>query len=388
MFESLHQGTTVTLKHKFTAEEVDQFAALSGDYNPLHLNNTFAQQHGFKGRVVYGMLTGAYISNVLGNLLPGPGALWLSQSMKFVAPVYIDDEINIEVSVQQKSEALHTLVLDIHVYNQRQEVVLTGEARVMVMHHQKPFSWDNITAIITGSSRGIGAALAETLGRHKANIVVNYLNNQAAAEDVVATIMNSGGKALSVQADITTLTGCQTLTDAAKDHFGGATVLVNNATPFIDRKPFLETSWSEFDRYYQTYIFSAFNLAQQVIPFMKDQGFGRIIHILSSAVTGTPPRNMSAYIAAKSALLGLSKSMAIELAGLGITVNCISPSVVTTDQWQETPEKRMRAMAMSNPSGRLSTPDDIAKAALSLIGEGGQYITGTNLLITGGEVML
>ncbi len=132
-FAELKQGDTVRWRHEVTADEVDSFARLSGDVNPLHLDDAFGRQHGFRGRVVHGALMSAFISRVLGTELPGPGCLWLSQTMRFARPVYIADPIEVVVRVVHKSESLRTLVLETTVENLRGETVLEGEAKVAVL---------------------------------------------------------------------------------------------------------------------------------------------------------------------------------------------------------------------------------------------------------------
>ena len=132
-FAELKQGDTVRWRHEVTSEEVDCFARLSGDVNPLHLDDAFGQEHGFRGRVVHGALVSAFISRVLGTELPGPGCLWLSQSMRFTRPVYVAEPIEVVVRVLHKSESLRTLVLETIVENPRGETVLVGEAKVTAL---------------------------------------------------------------------------------------------------------------------------------------------------------------------------------------------------------------------------------------------------------------
>ena len=120
---------------------------------------------------------------------------------------------------------------------------------------------------------------------------------------------------------------------------------------------------------------------------MKERGFGRFVNILTTAIWGTPPPNLAGYVAGKSALWGLARSMAVEVAPFGITVNGVSPSAVMTDQWEDTPDRRRRSVAMSIPAQRLASPEEIAAMVLFLIGPEGSYITGTNVPVAGGEVM-
>jgi acyl dehydratase len=131
-FAEVKRGDTVRWRHEVTAEEVDAFARLSGDVNPLHLDDAFGRRYGFQGRVVHGALVSAFISRVLGTELPGPGCLWLSQSMRFTRPVYIADPIEVVVRVVHKAESLRTLLLEATIKNLRRETVLEGEAKVRV----------------------------------------------------------------------------------------------------------------------------------------------------------------------------------------------------------------------------------------------------------------
>jgi len=385
-FASFEDGETTRWRHRVSSDEVDQFAALSGDDNPLHMDATFARQHGFKGRVVHGMLIGGFLSRMLGTRLPGPGVVWLSQSLRFVRPVYVDEEIEVVVQVSHTSE-LGTMQLDTEVFNHKGEPVVTGQAKVMLLQSEQKVAWQDITAIVTGGGRGIGAASALALGEKKARVVVNYLENRKAADSVVEQIEKSGGRALAVQADVSSPRGAKTLVGAALDAFGRVNAIVNSASPPIVRKPFVEGEWSEIETYLHTYVQSAYALAREALPGMREVGFGRIVNVLSTAMWGTPPAEMSSYVVAKSALWGLTKAMAVELAPLGITVNAISPSAVITDQWQDEPDSRARALAARIPLRRLATPENVAQAVTFLIGPEGSYITGTNLPIAGGEVM-
>jgi phosphate acetyltransferase len=131
-FDELKQGDAVRWRHEVTAEEVDAFARMSGDVNPLHLDDAFSEERGFRGRVVHGALVNAFISRLLGTELPGPGCLWLSQSTRFTRPVYVADPIEVVVRVVHKSEALRTLVLETTVENLLGETLLVGEAKVSV----------------------------------------------------------------------------------------------------------------------------------------------------------------------------------------------------------------------------------------------------------------
>ncbi len=247
--------------------------------------------------------------------------------------------------------------------------------------------WTERVALVTGGSRGIGAAVAAALGRERARVVVNYRSGADAAAEVVGTIEAGGGQAVAVRADITEAEGVQQLADAALEAFGRVDVVVNNATPLIERKPLEEVEWEEIDRYWRAYVQGPYLLAQRLVPGMKERGYGRFVHMLTTAVWGTPPPHMAGYVTAKSALWGLAKSMAVELAPYGITVNAVSPSAVITDQWSAEPEARRRSLALKVPAQRLASPQEVAATVMFLLGEQGGYMTGANLPVAGGEVM-
>lgn len=386
-FAALRVGDVASWTHVLTAAELDAFTTLSGDDNPLHVDDSYARQQGFRGRVVHGMLLGAFLSRVVGTVLPGPGALWLSQSIRWARAAYVEDRIEIEVRVTHLSSALRTVVLDTTIRNQRDVVLLKGEAKIMMLGQQAAVPFGEMVAVVTGASRGIGAAVATALGARGARVVVNYHRRADAADEVVASIVAGGGSAIAVQADVSDERAAARLADTALEAYGRVDVLVNGATPPIVRKPVEELSWAEVDAYWQTYVQGAFTLTQRVLPGMKERGFGRIIHILTTAMWGTPPPNTAGYVAAKSGLWGLAKAMAVELAPHGVTVNAVSPSAVMTDQWSDHPDAQLRALTMSVPARRLASPEEVAATVLFLAGDDGGYLTGANLPVAGGEVM-
>jgi 3-oxoacyl-[acyl-carrier protein] reductase len=385
--EQIRVGDEARWSHEITAEEVDAFSQLSGDVNPMHLDDVVAQKHGFRGRVVHGMLVNSFLSRVLGVELPGPGCLWLSQTTRFVQPAYIGDVITVVVRVAHKSTSLSTLVLETSVVNQRGETILTGEAKAMVLETRESLKWTDLVAVVTGGSRGVGAGIARALGERGMRVVVNYREREATAMEVIREIEASGGAAVAVRADLSSDAGAEALMDLALEAFGRVDVVVCNATPHIDAKPLLELTGEDLDRYWQAYVRSTLALVRRSAPGMKERGFGRFVNVLTSYITGTPPAEMAAYVTAKAALWGLTKAMSVELAPFGITVNAVSPSPIMTDQWAGVPESRRRALALRVPRRRLGSVDDVAAAVLYLVGESGDFVTGVNLPVTGGEVM-
>ncbi len=133
-FEQLHIGQESVFSHRITDEDVKKFVELTGDTNPLHLDDLFAVQRSFEKRVVHGMLTASFVSTVIGTLLPGPGSLWYEHSFRFLKPVYVGQTIQVHVRVRHKSNAQRVVVLDVHVYGEGNHVVVEGEAKVKVLN--------------------------------------------------------------------------------------------------------------------------------------------------------------------------------------------------------------------------------------------------------------
>ncbi|MGH7830897.1 MAG: SDR family NAD(P)-dependent oxidoreductase, partial [Candidatus Binatia bacterium] len=200
---------------------------------------------------------------------------------------------------------------------------------------------------------------------------------------VVSEIETLGGQARAVKADVGVPSEVQALYDQAVAAFGKVDVVVNNATPTIKRKALLETTAAEFIEYFNTYVLGAFELTRLAAPGMRERGFGRVINVLTSAISEVPPK-MGAYIAAKSALYGLTRSMAVEFGPWGINVNMVSPSVVIGNHTDEMGVSAQELMARKVPLRRLGEPEEVADLVLFLISGASSYISGANIPITGG----
>ena len=136
-FEQLSVGQEAVFSHRITDEDVKKFVELTGDCNPVHLDDQFAIQNSFEKRVVHGLLTASFVSTVIGTQLPGPGSLWYEHAFRFLMPVYVGQTIQIKVRVRHKSNAQRVLALDVHVYGEGGQVVVEGEAKVKMLKNVK-----------------------------------------------------------------------------------------------------------------------------------------------------------------------------------------------------------------------------------------------------------
>ena len=250
----------------------------------------------------------------------------------------------------------------------------------------RPFTGS--VALVTGASRGIGAASARLLAENGFAVIVNYLKMRENAEKLVADIASAGGKSIALRADVRDRSAVETMVQATVESFGAVDVLVNNAIGELPAKPFSDLSWEDFQLLMDVQVRGAVNCCQTVLPLMEKKGRGSIINIISTFALGVPPSKMSPYVTTKAALLGLTRALATELTVKGIRVNSISPGPTDTDLLSGLPPRVKEMMALQNPMRRLGRPEDCARLVLFLATEASEYMSGANLVLSGGQVIV
>ncbi len=240
-------------------------------------------------------------------------------------------------------------------------------------------------ALVTGASRGIGAATARRLAKDGFDVAVNYVSRAAQAEETVRTVEAQGRRALAVQADVSRVAEVESMVSEVLGRLGRIDVLVNNAGVY--RRAFLdETSPDEWDRRIRINLSSCFYTTKAVVPAMRAQGGGRIINVTTQlAYRGTT--HGADYVAAKAGVIGLTKALALELAKDRILVNAVAPGSIETDILAgDTPEDRQRRLR-TIPLGRVGMPEDVAAAIAFLASPDASYITGQVLHVNGGSLL-
>jgi 3-oxoacyl-[acyl-carrier protein] reductase len=239
-------------------------------------------------------------------------------------------------------------------------------------------------AVVTGSSRGLGRAIAVKLASLGAKVLVNYFSGKEAAEETLDLIQQAGGEGIMIQADVSSFEQAQRLIQAALEHYGRLDILVNNAGTTRDTL-LVRMSEEDWDTVINTNLKGTFSCCKAAIRTMLKQRFGRIVNISSVAGVGGNAGQTN-YSAAKAGMLGFTKSLAKEVGSRNITVNAVAPGYIPTKLSSTIPPEVLAKGIEMMPLGRAGTPEDIANAVAFLVSDEANYITGQVLCVDGGLV--
>lgn len=240
-------------------------------------------------------------------------------------------------------------------------------------------------AVVTGSSRGIGAGIAKSLAAQGAKVVVNHRSSPDGAAEVAAAIKENGGEVIVVQADVSQFEEAQRLINETIDTYGQIDILVNNAGTTRDML-IMKMKPEDWELVLKTNLFSTYNCSKAVTRPMMKKRTGRIINI-TSVVGLAGQAGQTNYAASKAGMIGFTKSLAKELGSRNITVNAVAPGFIPTALTEVLPEEMVQAAIDNTPVGRLGATEDVASAVVFLASDEASFITGQVLTVDGGMVM-
>jgi NAD(P)-dependent dehydrogenase (short-subunit alcohol dehydrogenase family) len=245
----------------------------------------------------------------------------------------------------------------------------------------------SLVAIVTGASRGIGAATALVLAERGYRVVVNYRSSAEQAEKVVAAISAGGGEAVAIQADVTAADDVAGMVDQTEQRWSQVDVLVHNALIPFDVTSFADLSWEQLGSKLERELRAAFLMTKAVVPGMISRNYGRLVY-LSTGLSRRPRGGMITLGTAKAALDQFVRFIALELAPHGITANLVAPATVDeTKVTEQLAAGEMRALRATNPMGRLVRPEEVATTVAFLASEDSGFTTGHYLPVNGGLAM-
>ena len=246
--------------------------------------------------------------------------------------------------------------------------------------------------LVTGASRGIGAAIARAFAAQGARVAVNYLASAEAAAEIASACRAAGGDGWAVQADVRDADAVAAMIAGVEEAFGRLDAVVNNAFAGYafdpaSRTPFWELGWEDYDRQIEGSLRASFNVCRAAIPAFARRAKGSIVNVASDLVE-RPVIPYHAYTTAKAALVGFSRNLAAELGPQGVRVNCVAPGLVyPTGSSRNTSEATMARIVADTPLRRIAAPEDVAGPVLFLASDWSRFMTGQTLYVDGGLVM-
>jgi 3-oxoacyl-[acyl-carrier protein] reductase len=254
-------------------------------------------------------------------------------------------------------------------------------------------SLEGKVALVTGSSRGIGAELVKSFAQHGANVIINYVKSEKLAHDLAEEMIDKYNvDCIAVKADVTKEEDVERLLSVVREEFDRVDILVNNALHSYrfdpdQRKLAWEIDWDDYQQQIDGSLKASFLTCKYSVPLMKENSFGRIVNMISNLVH-RPVVPYHDYTTAKGALLSFSQNLAVDLGPFGITVNCVAPGIVyPTEASKLTKEEVKDNIIEQTPLGRIAKPNDIVGSVLFFGSEWSQFITGQNITVDGGFTM-
>ncbi len=337
-------------------------------------------------------------STSVGICLPGASATFLEFAAEGDGEVELDSLYRLKAEVAHLSRATRIVKksLTISKADRDETVSFRGKATALVnepsrkmptIQDLKASAMDlglkGKVVLITGASRGIGETTAKLFALSGAKVIVNYHRGVEDAGRIVKEILGEGGDAVAVPADVTHPEEVKSLIRLGIEKYGTIHILVNNAVRDYRPIPFLKLTWEEIQKEFDVTVKGAFHCCREVIPVMLEAGGGKIINISSVAVDNPPP-DQAKYVMAKSALVGLTRSLSIEWASKNIQVNMVVPNFVETDLVSHIPEGFRKKIAQDTPMQRHASPVEVAQAVIFLASSYSSFTTGQKIMVTGG----
>lgn len=390
-FEDFEIGAEETISINISSKLVDDYVSLTGDENPLHVSDEFSKQTEFGRKVVHGMLGVSFLSTLIGTKLPGPGALWLSQEINFVSPVFIDDILVVASTVEKKNVRNETLTLSVKCEKSDGVLVFDGSAVVKILKtesnsHEIKTAREKGLVLVLGGSGAIGSQIVEDLIVNDWPVIATYRNYNDRISALEQMSKTAHAKLELVKFDIE-FDSVSSLIDIAFSSRFPVHGLVYTLAPPITPQEISGIGIEVLMRHIQFGLIKPQELFGAFACKLGSQG-GSVVSLTSEVVGSSMVKNWGAYTLGKSNLSVLTKQFALEFAPRNIRFNSVAPSLLDTDYVVQISQKEKLMIANKLPMRRLCTTRDVSDAVNFLMSDEAGFITGQVFDINGGNSLL
>jgi 3-oxoacyl-[acyl-carrier protein] reductase len=337
------------------------------------------------------------LSTFIGMRLPGQLATFTNLLLEFNSRTLLDNSYTLKGDVSFKSKSTRVIKTKVSFIDSKTDKeFIYGHVKTKInsphtimpsideLYKNDVFELQGKVALITGSSRGIGETTAKLLALHGAYVIINYRKSKIEAEKIVEEIISKGGKAIAIEADVSDKKEVLQMFSMINDNFGRIDILINNAVGSVQPISFEDLSWDQIQKDIEIIVKGTFNCCKEAIKCMKKNQSGKIIN-LTTIATDIPPKSQGKYVIAKSALVGLTRSLAVELASDNIQVNMVSPSFIETDLTNNMNELFKDKMRSESPMNRFANSVEVANAVVFLSSSMSSFISGQKITLGGGQ---
>ncbi|MBL7074390.1 SDR family oxidoreductase [candidate division KSB1 bacterium] len=397
-FEEVREGLTKSVEFEISDEHFQHFLEML--QKGLKKKCERPEIRTSLQNVIKSILCASLVSTFIGMHIPGRNSTLIGFRIEYLKQIPQMKKLLLRGEVKRRSVGTKGISLGLSISdNLSKTEYAIGSATVIVnpcpkempsIIEMKQFTDYKLTdkvVLVTGASRGIGETTALLFALMGAKIIVNYYRGKEDAEKVVKQIMQNGGDAIALRADVANSDEVNEMVKAAYRKYGTIDVLVNNAVKDFLPYEFARLRWEDVQKEIDVTVKGAFNTCKAVIPLMIKGGGGSIINV-SSMVTDNPQRKQLKYVIAKSAVVGLTRGLAVEYAENNIRVNMVVPNFVETDLVSNIPSAFQKKAANQTPMKRNASPVDVAQAIVFAASSFSSYTTGQRIMVTGGGLPL
>lgn len=394
----IYIGKKISFTKKIDKFLINQFVKLSGDNNPIHVNEEYAKKTTYKKIVAHGMLSEAFLSTIIGTKLPGKGSLWVEKEVKFLKIVRLDDYITFNAEVTSIDEQNRVAFLNISAKNQFGEKVIDSKNKVIISDNckitkenkknikkkikkiKKINKKNKKTVLLLGSSGGIGLDTANTLLKAGYTVYCQYFSENYSLDKLKKKYKN---KISLLELDINNKKSLSKfLNKIRKTKF---THLINCIMPKIYNVPYQDIKKKDFEYYFSGLFYSVIEIINEVTKIFIKNNCGNIIDI-STVYLQIPEKNFLPYITYKGAMKHFIKTLSVELSGYNIRSNIITAGVTNTQQISNMTKKQKMLVSAKTPLKRIANPKDISNALKYLASEKSSFVNGANINVDGGII--